>query len=91
MNNRQRSIVSLSSLTRTVALIATLGIVVGFLVLVATSGIYGATGLVALGYVLLGVGGTFVPLAFVIGALSLHAQAITPELIQAPTKKSAKV
>ena len=81
MSNRQRAFRWLSTLTAVSIVIAVAGIVMGvFMVLVSYAG---SSPLLAFGYLLFGLGASFIPLAFLIGAISLHAQAIEPPTTQA--------
>ncbi|GAA1961745.1 hypothetical protein [Microbacterium deminutum] len=81
MINRQRALAALSVLTRTVIIIAVVGVVLGAVIWAAGSASYGAIGLQVLGTVLLSIGAGMVPIAFIVGAINLHAQAVVPEAV----------
>ena len=76
MDTRQRAFRWLSTLTAVSIVIAVAGIIMGvFTILVSDAG---SSPLLSFGYRLFGLGASFIPLAFLIGAISHHAQAIEP-------------
>lgn len=74
---QQEALNALGKLTNAAAIIAVGGIVLGIILSSVNSGYSGSALFLSLGYALLGLGGAFIPIAFVLGAINLHAQAVT--------------